>query len=155
MRGGGLHNYMAERLAEICETKGFRTYREYPVRPGRHPRFVDLWVECHAFKMAVEVEVTVRRVAEDIQKAVDLSADVLMIVMLTPRAVAEALRVLKQYRVAQASSNLRIVVLPFGVALHRCQQMSVSNVTRTLTSHRARRIRCPKESFDRNEGRSL
>ena len=114
MRGGRLHSgVLARGLRDALERLGARVRTEYPVRPGRGAGAVDLYAELGGTRVAIEVELGVRRVRQDIRKAEALGVDTLVIVTPTPKVAALALRYVR----TQTQSSVRVHVLPFGRAL--------------------------------------
>lgn len=113
MRGGFLHNQVL--LAPIeayFRQVGAAVYPEHPV-PGAWGA-VDLFVEYRHHRVAVEAELTPRRVQRDIEKARALNASVLLIVMPTNSLASQAkARLVGAVRVP----GMRIVIRPLGPAL--------------------------------------
>jgi hypothetical protein len=72
-----------------------------------------LYAELGGTRVAIEVELGVRRVRQDIRKAEALGVDTLVIVTPTPKVAALALRYVR----TQTQSSVRVHVLPFGRAL--------------------------------------
>ncbi len=111
MRGGYLHSsIIANELRDVLERLGGRVWTEYPAGPGRRAGAVDLYVELHGRRLACEVEMTPRRVAGDVRKAMDLGVEELLIVTPTAREAASIrlrLRTLPR-------SGIPVRVLPFG-----------------------------------------
>ena len=114
MRGGRLHSgVLAGGLRDALERLGARVRTEYPVRPGRGAGAVDLYAELDGTRVAIEVELGVRRVRQDIRKAETLGVDALVIVTPTAKVAALARRRLR----TRTASRVTVHVLPFGRAL--------------------------------------
>lgn len=118
MRGGFVHNVV---LLDPVETH-FRgcqaeVRREFPTQPGRAAGFIDLVAKLDRWTIAVEAELTARRVCWDVHKARAIGAQVLLIVVPT-RKVARAART--QLRAAGLLDGDFVVwILPLGAALQR------------------------------------
>jgi hypothetical protein len=114
MRGGRLHSdVLARGLRDALERLGARVWTEYPVRPGRGAGALDLYAELNGKRLAIEVELGVRRVLQDVRKAEAIGVDALVVVTPTPKVAALARRRLG----TQTRSRVRVHVLPFGRAL--------------------------------------
>lgn len=92
MRGGFIHNYvLIAGLLRSFEAQGWSCDTEVPVRMGETIGFVDLLAERDGYCIAVEAEMSARRVDRDLRKADALRATELWIV--TPNAhIAGAVR---------------------------------------------------------------
>ena len=92
MRGGFIHNdVLVYGLVRLFEAEGWSCDTEVPVRMGESIGFIDLVAELDGFCIAVEAEMSVRRIDWDLQKAQSLGATELWVV--TPNAsVAGAVR---------------------------------------------------------------
>jgi hypothetical protein len=74
MKGGEIHEYIIDRLDAEFRAKGCRTARQVPARSGRHIGYVDLVAEDDSGRfICVEVEMSAKRVADDIVKTTRLS----------------------------------------------------------------------------------
>jgi hypothetical protein len=114
MRGGRLHSdVLARGLRDALERLGARVWSEYPVRPGRGAGALDLYAELNGKRLAIEVELGVRRVLQDVRKAEALGVNTLVIVTPTPKVAALAICHLR----TRTQSPVQVHVLPFGRAL--------------------------------------
>lgn len=70
LRGGTLHNYVVNRVADMFRRAGFGVFCEHPIRldDGRLD-FVDLLVQCGTWEFCVEVETSARRALTNAAKA--------------------------------------------------------------------------------------
>lgn len=139
MRGAFLHNHIVTHMAVAFRQAGTEVRCECPVRCGRHPGFVDLFVCWGAGRIVCEVERSPRRVDRDIAKALALDADLLLLVVPTGRVEAAVKR-----EVRRASGEFPAPLPPILVRrlLPALQQitnksllMSVSYVNRQQTSN--------------------
>lgn len=134
MRGDFLHNeILVECPARALERLGAGIRREYPVRRGRHPRFVDSCAELNGRRIILEGESRFARVPNDIRKAETLRAHALFIVTPTSRIA----RIFHQRLSRMATPrDLKIVVLSVGAVLqvftNKSHLMSLLNVRETL-----------------------
>lgn len=92
MRGGFIHNdVLIARLLRSFEVAGWSCDTEVPVRMGESLGFIDLVAESVGYCIAVEAEMSARRIDRDLRKAQAIHAAELWIV--TPNAlVAGAVR---------------------------------------------------------------
>ncbi len=92
MRGGFIHNVvLVNCLLRAFEREGWSCDTEVPVRLGEGMGFVDLVAELDGYCIAVEAELSAKRIERDLQKAQALHAAELWIV--TPNIlVAESVR---------------------------------------------------------------
>jgi hypothetical protein len=72
-----------------------------------------LYAELDGKRLAIEVELGVRRVVHDVRKAEALGLDTLIVVTPTPKVAALARRRVR----TQTQSRVRVHVLPFGRAI--------------------------------------
>lgn len=92
MRGGFMHNVvLVNCLLEAFEREGWSCDTEVPVRLGEGMGFIDLVAELDGYCIAVEAELSAKRIERDIQKAQALHAAELWIVTPNTR-VAESVR---------------------------------------------------------------
>src|SRR6185295_12804275 len=92
MRGGFLHNdAMAERLRATLTKLGARFWTEHPAGPGRRAGAVDIYAELGRSRIAIEIELGPRRIHQDLEKALALDVDLLLVVAPTA-TVARAIR---------------------------------------------------------------
>jgi Holliday junction resolvase-like predicted endonuclease len=92
MRGGFIHNeVLTASLLCLFEEEGWSCDTEIPVRMGEGLGFIDLVAEFDGYCIAVEVEMSAKRIDRDLQKAAAIHAAELWIV--TPNArIAGAVR---------------------------------------------------------------
>lgn len=155
MRGKFLHNeILVERSVRALLGFGAKVIREYPVRKGRHPGFIDAYVELDHFRIALEGERTPRRVGNDIVKAEAVQAHLLFIVAPTAEVARAIFRQLRLRECQNPARGMKIVVLPFGPALrvlgNKSLLMSVLNVRQTLI-HQLTTL-APLDSVDNQKG---
>ena len=112
MRGRFLHNQgLIDPVAAAFKRLGGIVRREYPIRPGRYSRYVDLHVVWDSWRIVVEAELTVDRVDLDVDKASALEADILLFVVPNSALARKIERKLKDV------SRPVVLVLPLGAAL--------------------------------------
>ena len=128
MNGGEIHEYIIDRLDAEFQAKGFRTAKQVPARSGGRIDYVDLVAEDDSGRfICVEVEMSPKRVADDIVKATRLSRYALrrgqdndrceLWIVVANRRVKEAIRRrLKQLAVNEGDM---ILLLTYGQAVAR------------------------------------
>lgn len=118
MRGGFLHNDVllgpVESHFRACHA---RIDREFPTRPGRDAKFIDLFVNLHGLRIACEAELTTRRIGRDIDKAREVNAQLLLIVVPHRRVARYAME--RVVDPAAVRRELALWILPLGPALAR------------------------------------
>ncbi len=83
MRGKFTHNRcLIEPIAAAFARLGGCVHREFPIRPGRYPRYADLVVDLDGKTIVVEGESSSDRVPNDVNKAAALKA--LLLLFVTP-----------------------------------------------------------------------
>ena len=113
-----MHNHvLLEPIEEHFRGCGATVHHEHPTRPGRSARFLDLHVRLNGRVIAVEAELSVKRVCADVEKAREVGAQLLLIVVPTRRVARTAVARLHEARVL--SGDLAVWVLPLGRALQR------------------------------------
>lgn len=118
MRGGYLHNNFLIRPVEgASRFHGARTHREVHVITLAGPGFIDLVAEWEDRIVAVEAELTPRRVRHDVAKAAAVGASELWIIVPTWRIAGLIRRALE--RVEIEGSELGVFVLTVGQARER------------------------------------
>lgn len=118
IRGGHLHNEVLIRpLNECALDGGARTSLEYSVRVGTRTLFIDLVVIIGLYRIAVEAELTPKRVQNDIEKATAFGAHELWIVTPTTRSVKTILNSLPAKSIEMTGP--KVFVLTQGQAVHR------------------------------------
>ena len=99
-RGGYLHNHiLLDPIEASFLARGASASREYPVKLERRLGFVDLFILLGCLRIALEAELSPKRVNKDVEKAAALQVHWLLIV--TPRQ-----------RVAQACERLLLGIKP-------------------------------------------
>lgn len=134
--GGFLHQRLILRPIEtLCQSKHAAIRREHPVQVDSRLCFLDLTVSFGSWLVAIEAETGVRRLRSDIEKAVAIKADLLLIVVANWRiAEASRKRLVKLYgRVPLSDNLLPVLVLPVGPALQCITDLS-DFVRRSLPS---------------------
>lgn len=123
VRGGVIHNkWLVGPVERALRGSGFFVQREVPTGPGRDAGFVDLLAERGSTRWVVEAERTCERLARDVDKAVALQAQLLLVVTPTARDARRVGRRLRELRPGRLPC--RVCVLPLGVVLQRLAQKS-------------------------------
>ena len=117
MRGGYLHNMMINDLARRFVDCGFIVQTEVQVNCNGAHGYIDLVARRDRHCIAVEAELSVDRIANDLNKAGSLRATELWIVVPSCAAAHAAQRRLHVVLVGTVAE--RIVVLTFGEARQR------------------------------------
>ncbi len=118
MRGSYLHNdVLIDPLDEAFRSFGATTRRESYVNNGSVVGAVDLLVEQPHVRIAIEAELSSKRVGRDLRKAAAVRADELWIVVPTVRLVRSVRR--KLATLPSAPIWLDVFVLTQGQALQR------------------------------------
>lgn len=120
MKGQFLHNQVIiATLLLALNALGYRVQLEHPARPGQRPPAVDLFVVVRGRRTVIEVECSAVRVSNDLRKAQELSADLLIIVVPHARVKKAVQSALKQlHRVAgEDRPKPQVEVLTLGAAL--------------------------------------
>ena len=112
MNGGYVHEDVLLRpLEQAFRHRGISVFRQVPSRPGRGARYVDLLADLGHARLAIEAEMTPRRVASDLQKAAELEAWLWIVV--PNRSVREAVqRSLRKQHVPQREPWICVLTLP-------------------------------------------
>lgn len=118
MRGGFIHNdvLIAELKSDFL-THGIRVGLEVAVPVGGAIGFIDLFVRLPDRRLAIEAELSAKRIAGDLGKATAARADELWIVVPTS-AVAKSVR-RKLSRLGAGYSPLLVFILTLGEARQR------------------------------------
>lgn len=135
MRGGFIHNdVLVNRLLQAFEVEGWSCDTEMPVRMGEAFGFIDLVAEMDGYCIAVEAELSAKRIDRDLQKAQALHAAELWIVTPNARVVGAVRRTLHRMDVRlahnedglldlfgrnQGANGLAVFVLTQGAAEQR------------------------------------
>ena len=114
---GWLHDFLVQGIASAVDTRQVRIYREYSVRVGDRTLFADLLLRSDELTVLVEVERSPDRVASDIEKAVALTVDVLLIVTPDRQTAAAVKRAVRRLGPEIVNSSPRIDVTPYGTAI--------------------------------------
>ncbi len=118
MRGGYLHNViLIESVASEAISRGARTWREYAMTRGPRTGYMDLLIEFGTYRIAVEAELTPKRVANDVAKAIGLGVQELWIVVPDAQIARAVHRRLN--RVTGHKGELQVFVLTQGQAKQR------------------------------------
>ena len=121
MRGTHLHNQvLIGPLDEAFRSLGGATTREYYINTGGVVGAVDLLVQQDHIRLAVEAELSVKRIGHDLRKATALRVDELWIVVPTVRLVRGVRR--KVATLPLPPPWLDVFVLTQGQALSRVTQ---------------------------------
>lgn len=119
MKGSYFHNVdLVQRLARAARALGACVSVEYPVARGQRPRSVDIFLLWEIFRIVIEVGCSIARIGGEIPKAQNLKADLLLLVLPTPRLAAAARRKLRRLgNQKQTATAMQIRVLTLGLAL--------------------------------------
>ena len=116
MRGGYLHNMLLiGSVQEECARRGIKTATEVKVSDGNRTGYIDLVMEVDGYRIAVEAELTSKRIEKDVWKAIVAGMDELWI--LTPNKRAEKSIRRRLAYLPSSSKDLSIYVLPLGGVL--------------------------------------
>ncbi len=118
MDGGYVHDEVLLGTLEFAfQRPGIRTQRQVFVRVGRRRAFIDMVVEFEGFRLAIEAELSSRRVVSDGHKAMQWGADQLWIVVPNQQVLLAAKRAWKRRR--NKRQTMAIYFLTLGQALQR------------------------------------
>jgi len=116
MKGESTHEYILATLKESLVRRMVSVSTQVATRHGRDTGYVDLLAEGRGIRLAIEAEMTSRRVSNDLQKAADLEA---WLWIVTPNArVANSVRS-RLRRLGVREKLPSICVLTLGQALSR------------------------------------
>ena len=116
MRGGYLHNMLLiGSVQEECERRDIKTATEGKVSDGIRTGYIDLVIEGDGYQIAVEAELTSKRIDKDMWKARLARVDELWLLVPNKR-IEKSLR-RRLARLPRPSEELAIYVLPLGGAL--------------------------------------
>ncbi len=122
MKGGFVHNeVLLGPFMQYFQYLSATVYREYPVGPGTQGGFIDGFVLHGSVRIAFEAELSPDRVLRDVEKARQLKAHYLFIIV--PESHIE--RRVKR-KLAQRPAELgppEICVLPLGQMLQRISEL--------------------------------
>lgn len=103
MRGGFIHNeVLIARFLRSFEEEGWSCDTEVPVRMGDGLGFIDLLAEFDGYCIAIEVEMSAKRIDRDLQKAIAIHAAELWIVTPNTRVAGAVRRTLHRMDVRVA-----------------------------------------------------
>jgi hypothetical protein len=111
VRGGSLHKFLVEAVRGILSCYSFPTACEVWVHSEGFSGFIDLTAVTPVGLLAVEVELTARRITSDVRKAQLLTARHLWIVVPTATVRQGVLRVLQRL---EEDANTQKCVLTLG-----------------------------------------
>ena len=121
MKGGPVHeNVLLDEMEKCLRKVGASVRRQVPTGPGRGPRYADLVAAAGAGRLVIEAEMSSQRVAEDLQKALDLGATWLWIVAPSPRVARSVRRRLQ--RIGAGENEPWLCVLTLGQAIERVRK---------------------------------
>jgi len=117
MSSGYLHdqvlvNCIARALAQL----GAQVFREHRVGQGRRAGRVDLYAVLGGWRIALEAELDVRRMPGDVQKARQLQAHLLVILVPDWSLALRGARLLRSRGWLPSPDSMRISILTLGVA---------------------------------------
>lgn len=119
MRGGIFHEYMIEVLEKTFQKRGFRTRRQVPSRKGRKTGYIDLLIYGNndSLFLIIEVEMSKKRVLNDLQKQKDFGNDAMLWIVTPTRELATSIE--SHLKNLGIDENRKVFVLPFGAAMKR------------------------------------
>lgn len=118
MRGGYLHNMvLIESVASVAGAQGARVWREFPVHHGSESGYIDLLIEFGTYRVAVEAELTTKRIARDLAKGTWAAANEIWILVPDARTARAVRRTLN--RSPRPPSPIPVFVLTQGQAKQR------------------------------------
>lgn len=112
-----IHRSLLDSIDTNACVAGASTQREVSISPGRNADRVDLVIEFAGKRIAVEAELTAKRIANDLAKAMVLRVDELWIVVPHSTVAKAVERQLSRLRVR--AKECRIYFLTLGQALQR------------------------------------
>ena len=126
MRGGYIHNrVLVESIAQKALQLGALVDCEVSIEVGEHVLYGDLLFQYGSQRVLVEVEMSSKRIRNDLAKAAALEVNELWIVVPNPTVVKSVRRTLLQQLVSQGMSGIFIFLLP--QALQRLDEFSKLN----------------------------
>jgi hypothetical protein len=138
-RGGFLtRKCLLEPVGQACRELGGTVSAEYPVRLGQTRGYVDLWVNLGPCPVAIEGELGIKRLENDLHKALALRALLLLIVVPNWAACRSARKAMARILELRRRSGLTaptdpvVLILPVGPAIQRLRQIN-DFVTRSLS----------------------
>lgn len=113
MSVGYVHNrVLLDPIAKKALHLGFKVDREVPIKVGRHVLFGDLIIQADVRQILVEVEMSSRRITNDLAKAQALGECELWIVVPNPKVARSVRRRLVQQSIEPGRFGLFILLLP-------------------------------------------
>jgi len=117
MSSGYLHDQvLIGGLARALERLGIEAIREHRVGSGRQAGRVDLYAVHGGWRLAVEAELDLRRMPEDVRKARELRAHQLMILVPDRSLIRDGNRLLRSRRLLPSLDGMGISILTLGAA---------------------------------------
>ena len=140
MRGGYLHNMLLiGGVQEECVRRGIKTAIEVKVSDRIGTGYIDLVMEIDGYRIAVEAELTSKRIEKDVWKARVARVDELWILVPNKRVEKSLRRTLAC--LPRPSKDLAIYVLPLGGAIkelsNRFPLIFMPNPTRETNKERS------------------
>ena len=118
MKGKYLHSsIIAALLLKALRLRGYHARTEYPVRQGPHQPAVDIYFHAARLAIAIEIELTLARIRNDLAKAKALNAGVFLIVLPDARTARAAKSRVVRLRKAMELEGVTIQVMHLGTAL--------------------------------------
>jgi hypothetical protein len=148
MIGGYVHErIMLDPLEAGFRKNGGTVHREYPVTLGRSPLTADLLIESGPYRIVCEAERSLRRTHRDLLKAIQLDADLLLIVVPDWQLARAVKRRLAGRHRQLPSSKPMIMVLPLGVVLQRFRKQKDFVIEALVTRQESRKspVNRPRE----------
>lgn len=122
MRGASFcHRFMIESITHFARQRGAHVELEQAIWLGRSYGYTDAFIQRGDLRIAVEAELSARRVGNDVRKALTLHATHLLIVTPTARMARECERELARYSMPAAGPKALVCTL--GMALHRLSSL--------------------------------
>ena len=113
MRGGFVHNHvLLESIAKRASQLGAKIDCEVPVGVGERVLYGDLLIQSGSQRILIEAEMSSKRIANDLAKAMALDANELWLVVPNPRVARSIRRKLSQMLIVPRIPGLFILLLP-------------------------------------------
>ena len=113
MRGGYIHNrVLLDPIAQNALQLGFLIDREVPIAVGERVLYGDLLIQRHSQLILVEVELSSKRIANDLLKAEALGACELWLVIPNPKVARSVRRFLSRQPFKSGTCDLFVLLLP-------------------------------------------
>jgi hypothetical protein len=129
MRGKFIHNnVILGTLVLALSLLGYQVFVEHPVRAGQRPPSVDAFFVVRDKRVVLEAERSTARIPNDVAKAKQLGADLLLIIVPNARLQARVQAALTRLGHDSTRAGLQIRVMTLGAALqwvaHNCPLVS-------------------------------